>query len=74
MCSMMSMQGCLGDRAGHGHSRLMFFVPLTEPVAWGADLPGSPLMADQDLQDQLTVFLLPVAKWSDGTAVRMDEH
>jgi hypothetical protein len=74
MCYMMSKQGYLSDRAGHWHPHLMFFVPLTEPAAWGADLPGSPLIADQDLQDQLTVFLLPVAKWSDSTAARMDEH
>jgi hypothetical protein len=64
----------LSDRAGHWRPHLMFFVPLTEPPAWGADLPGSPLIADQDLQDHLTLLLFPVAKWSDGTAARMDEH
>jgi hypothetical protein len=52
----------------------MFFAPLTEPSAWGADLPGSPVKGFKDTEDRLTVFLVPVAKWSDGTAARADEH
>ena len=67
MCYMMSKQGYLSDRDGHWHPHLMFFVPLTEAKAWGAGLPGSPIMASEDPQDRLTVFLVPVGKWSDGT-------
>jgi hypothetical protein len=74
MCYMMSKQGYLNDRDGHWHPHLMFFVPLTEPVAWGAGLPGSPIIAAKDDQDRLTVFLIPVSKWSDGTAAAMDEN
>ena len=74
MCYMMSKQGYLNDRDGHWHPHLMFFVPLTDPATWGADLPGSPILAAEDPQDRLTVFLIPVAKWSDGTADSMDEH
>jgi hypothetical protein len=74
MCYMMSKQGYLSDRDGHWHPHLMFFVPLTEPAAWGADLPGSPLIAAKDPEDRLTVFLLPVANWSDGTHASMNEH
>jgi hypothetical protein len=74
MCYMMSKQGYLSDRDGHWHPHLMFFAPLTEPLAWGAGLPGSPVIGFKDTQDRLTVFLIPVAKWSDGTAAPMDEH
>jgi hypothetical protein len=74
MCYMMSKQGYLSDRDGHWHPHLMFFLPVTEPAAWGADLPGSPVIGFKDTQGQVTVFLIPVTKWSDGTAAPMDEH
>ena len=72
MCYMMSKQGYLNDQAGHWHPHLMFFVPMTKAAAWGADMPGSPLLATQDPEDRLTVFLLPVGKWSDGTPAAMN--
>ena len=34
----------------------------------GAGLPGSPIFAGEDTPDRLTVFLVPISKWSDGTA------
>jgi hypothetical protein len=68
MCYMMSKQQYLGDRDKQWHPHLMFFLPLTEPATWGADLPGSPVLGDKDLQGQVTVFLIPVGEWSDGTA------
>ena len=75
MCYMMSKQGYLNDRDGHWHPHLMFFVPLTEPASWGAGLPGSPVVvAFTDTPERLTVFLIPVAKWSDGTADSADAH
>ena len=75
MCFMLSKQGYLSDRDGHWHPHLMFFVPLTEPTSWGAGLPGSPVVvAFTDTQERHTVFLVPVAKWSDGTAAPVDEH
>jgi hypothetical protein len=74
MCYMMSKQGYLSDRDGHWHPHLMFFIPLTEPAAWGADLPGSPLIGIKDTPDQLTVFLIPLPEWSDGTAAPTDVH
>jgi hypothetical protein len=45
----------------------MFFVPLTDPAAWGADATGSPIIAAKVDQDRLTIFLVPVDQWSDGT-------
>lgn len=74
MCYMMSKQGYLSDRAGHWHPHLMFFAPVTDPAAWGADLPGSPVIAFKDTREGTTVFLVPVVKWSDGTAAPAGEH
>jgi hypothetical protein len=74
MSYMLSKEGYLNDRVGHWHPHLMFFVPQTEAGAWGADLPGSPVLATDDPQDRLTIFMIPVAKWSDGTADHPDAH
>jgi len=67
MSYMMSKQAYLGDAAGHWHPHLMFFGPETDAVTWGADLPGSPILTFGYSQDRMTVFLIPVGKWSDGT-------
>jgi hypothetical protein len=67
MCYMMSKEGYLSDRDGHWRPHLMFFLPLTDPATWGAGLPGSPVMGIKDPPGQLTVFLIPVGHWSDGT-------
>lgn len=67
MCYMMSKLGYLNDGAGHWHPHLMFFLPLTDGAAWGADLPGSPIIATKDPEGRLTVFIVPVGAWSDGT-------
>jgi hypothetical protein len=68
MCYMMSKQAYLSDRDGRWQPHLMFFVPLTERKAWGAGVPGSPIFGAENPLDRLTVFLVPVSKWSDGTA------
>ena len=70
MSYMMSKQGYLGDGVGHWHSHLMFYVPLTKPSSWGADLPGSPVLLNPQFQgapEPLTEFMIPVSVWSDGT-------
>jgi hypothetical protein len=64
---MLSRQGYLSDRDGHWHPHLMFCAPLTDPLAWGAGLPASPILGFKDDPARLTVFLIPVGKWSDGT-------
>ena len=74
MCYMLSKEAYLNDRAGHWHPHLMFFVPIAESAAWGANLPGSPILATNAPEDRLTVFLVPVAKWSDGTADSGNDH
>jgi hypothetical protein len=68
MCYMMSRQAHLSDRDGRWHPHLMFFLPPPEAAAWGANLPGSPIIEDDNAQDRMTVFMVPVTTWSDGTA------
>jgi len=70
----MSKQGYLGDGAGHWHPHLMFFLPRTDGAAWGADLEGSPVFAGQDAHEPVTVFFVPVPKWSDQTTAVMEMH
>jgi hypothetical protein len=69
MCYMLSKQGILNNAGGPWRPHLMFFVPLTDDATWGAGLPGSPVVGSfVDTVERHTVFLVPVAKWSDGTA------
>jgi hypothetical protein len=74
MCYMMSKEAYFGSSYGHGIPHLMFYVAHVEGSTWGADLPGSPVMAHQDAPDPVTVFVIPALKWSDGTAAPMDGH
>ena len=75
MCYMLSKQAYLSDSNPHWHPHLMFFVPLMEPASWGAALPGSPVVLGvADKEERHTLFLIPVPKWSDGTAAPLDEH
>jgi hypothetical protein len=68
MCFMMSKQGYLADAVGHAHPHLMFFLPHTEGAAWGANLPASPVAAEQAGPKGMTTFFVTVSKWSDGTS------
>ena len=74
MAYMMSKQQYLGDGNGHWHPHLMFFVQRTDAAAWGANLPSSPVLAIDDPPDRLTIFLIPVREWSDGTPDSPAEH
>ncbi len=77
MCYMMSKQGYLNDSARHWVPHLMFYIPLSDPKSWGADLPGSPVMLNPQFQgapEPITEFMIPVANWSDGTSARKDAH
>ncbi len=67
MCYMMSKAGYGGDSAPHWPSHLMFFFSDTDPASWGANQPGSPVIAVADPVEHLTQFVIPTAKWSDGT-------
>jgi hypothetical protein len=67
MCYMMSKQQYLGDRDMRWHPHLMFFVPGDTLKTWGANLPGSPVMAANDPEERATIFLVQVGEWSDRT-------
>ena len=74
---MMSKQGRLNDRAGHWVPHLMFYVPLTDAMTWGADVPGSPVLLNPHFNgapEPVTEFLVPVSEWSDGTPANADGH
>jgi Putative zinc-finger len=71
MCYMMSRAGYLNDTLGHHVPHLMFYFPLTDKSSWGADLPESPVTLNPQFQggpEPITEFVIPVSKWSDGTA------
>jgi hypothetical protein len=71
MCYMMSRAGYLNDTLGHHVPHLMFYFPLTDKSSWGADLPDSPVTLNPQFQggpEPITEFVIPVGKWSDGTA------
>jgi len=74
MCYMLSKQGYLSDRDGHWLPHLMFFTPPVDPASWGANLPSSPIIAFADSAENLTVFLVPVRQWSDGTPASATGH
>jgi hypothetical protein len=68
MVYMMSRRGYLGDEAaGPWYPHLMFLMPRTPGGEWGADLKGSPIFSDSSRPEPLTVFFVPVGRWSDGT-------
>ncbi len=46
-----------------------------DPVNWSSDLPVSPVLQlpmFHGRPEPITVFMVPVRKWSDGTAVVME--
>jgi hypothetical protein len=68
MSFMLSKDGYLGDEAGGPwHPHVMFFGPPVAGAEWGADVPGSPIMAAPSRLLPVTTFFVLVAKWSDGT-------
>jgi len=69
MCYMLSKNGYLDDKARNWRPHLMFFVPLAMGKTWGANLSDSPILSADDVSDRLTIFVIPVARWSDGTPV-----
>ncbi|MFY9674747.1 MAG: hypothetical protein WAK13_09855 [Terriglobales bacterium] len=74
MAYMMAKEQYLGDSGQHWHPHLMFFLPLTDTATWGADLKGAPIFGSNDPEDRLTIFFVPVAKWSDGTSDSAASH
>ena len=74
MCYMMSKEQYLNDQGKNWHPHLMFYRRGNVAKSWGADLPGSPVMAAYDSQVRATVFMVWVGNWSDGTPVPSVVH
>ena len=75
MSYMMSKDGYLGDSVGHWHPHLMFHIANERGASWGANLPDSPVLLNDDFPqgpEPETIFLVPVGHWSDGTSVTRD--
>jgi hypothetical protein len=68
MCYMMSKQQYINDGVKNWHPHVMVFAAGDVGKSWGADLPGSPVMAGYDPEERMTIFMVWAAKWSDGTA------
>ncbi|HET6929027.1 MAG TPA: hypothetical protein VFI45_01795 [Candidatus Acidoferrum sp.] len=76
---MMSKDSYLTDYGGHNGPHMMFYDAAKDGAAWGANLTNSPVLgvnywylsaeAYPQLKSfpPLSVFLIGVAKWSDGT-------
>lgn len=70
MAYMMSKGTYFNRRTTHWRPHLMFFVPETDPRSWGAGLAQSPVLGVDQPDEHLTVFLIPLSRWSDGTVSR----
>lgn len=66
---MLSKQGYVSDDAeGPWLPHVMFFVPPGQAAAWGAGLEGSPILGADGSSVEPTVLMIPVRRWSDGSA------
>ena len=68
-----AIQG-INDQGHSWHPHVMFYAAGDVAKSWGANLPGSPLMAANDPQARLTTFFVVVHHWSDGTPGPPMEH
>jgi hypothetical protein len=69
MAYMMSKDAYLTDDGNHDLAHLMMYLPIMNAASWGADLPHSPVMLGSkgNPAEPYTLFIVPVAHWSDGT-------
>jgi hypothetical protein len=70
MSYMLSKGAYLTDNDDHNLAHLMFYTSLLDGAVWGADLPKSPVMLIPQFKgaQPIDVFIVPVGRWSDGTA------
>ena len=66
--SYMMARGTYFNRgSGPWLPHLMLYMPETNPASWGAGLPESPMLGNTFPDEHLTVILIPVGRWSDGS-------
>ena len=83
MSYMMSKASYLQDEGEHSMPHVMVFVPFKNGDSWGANAAGSPVMggnywfftpahdADTAALPPLSVLIVGVTSWSDGTPAAM---
>lgn len=74
MSYMMSRQQHIGDQAITWHPHLMFYGSGDATKNWGGNLPGSPVIAQNDPEERATIFMVLVGHWSDGTPASQSLH
>ncbi len=74
MCYMMAKQQYLSDDDKSWHPHVMVFVSGNAAKSWGANLPGSPVIAGDDPEERVTVFMVLARTWSDGTPGPSAKH
>jgi hypothetical protein len=67
MCYMMGKQQYLSDDDKNWHPHVMFYASGDAAKSWGANLPGSPVIAANDPEERVTIFMVVAGAWSDGT-------
>jgi hypothetical protein len=67
MVYMMSKHQYLNDEGVSWHPHVMFFAAGDAQKSWGANLPGSPVLAAYDPEQHMTTFFVVSSEWSDGT-------
>ncbi len=67
MCYMMGKQQYLSDDDRNWHPHVMVFVSGDAAKSWGANLHGSPVIAANDPEERVTIFMVLAGAWSDGT-------
>lgn len=83
MSYMMSKSSYLSEAGEHDMAHVMFFIPSKDGTSWGANAAGSPVFggtywytmpgheADAATLPPLSVLLVGVCGWSDGTPAAM---
>jgi hypothetical protein len=80
MSYMMSKDQHLNDRDMHWHPHLMFYLPSTiDAPVLGANLPASPVMGGAQVVAgvgtmPVSIYYVPLDKWSDGSPAMAHEH
>jgi hypothetical protein len=68
---MMSREGINEFGQPMKHPHVMIYFAHTDSAEWGADLHGSPIIAEQADPEPITTFDVYVPSWSDGTLPTM---
>jgi hypothetical protein len=64
---MLSKGTYFNHGEGHWLPHLMFYMPQTDLKSWGVGLPKSPIVGYNFPDERLTIFLIPIGRWSDGS-------